>query len=194
MVTAIQKASAWPRLVQLACTAVGIVFGVLVQMPLNSKGIGDPFTVFIALVFVSTLMFGGYCGWLAVVLSAIMSTLFFDPVGSLVISHVSDFMQILIYALLAAGAVLLANEIHQAVLAQAAANANLVSEGQFKSLQLQEVAHRVANNFSSLDALFRQRAATSKDPQIKMGFEQASELVHIVARLNNRLGNLGNEG
>jgi two-component sensor histidine kinase len=43
------------------------------------------------------------------------------------------------------------------------------------------------NNFASLDALIRQRAMASKDPKIEFAFEQASNLVHIVARLNTRL-------
>jgi two-component sensor histidine kinase len=49
------------------------------------------------------------------------------------------------------------------------------------------MAHRVANNFASLDALIRLRANASKDPKIQFAFEQAGELVHVVARLSNRL-------
>ena len=90
--------------------------------------------------------------------------------------------------------VLIADKIHHIILAQSAANDALVTESWHKSLQLREVAHRVANNFTSLDALLRQRAMASNDPKIKFGFEQASELVHIVARLNNRLSMLDRRG
>jgi two-component sensor histidine kinase len=66
-------------------------------------------------------------------------------------------------------------------------NEALIAEDTRKTVRLQEVAHRVANNFSSLDALIRQRAKAASDPRITCAFEQASELIHVVARLSHRL-------
>ena len=67
-------------------------------------------------------------------------------------------------------------------------NVRLANEDTKKSLELREIAHRVANNFASLDALIiRQRAMASKIAKIQFAFGQASDLVHLVARLNNRL-------
>lgn len=79
------------------------------------------------------------------------------------------------------------DQVRRALILFAETNAKLKEESTQKSLQLREAAHRMANNFASLDALIRQRAMASKDPKIQFAFEQASNLVHIVARLNTRL-------
>lgn len=194
MISTIRRASSWPLSVQLVFTAIGIMLGVLVQMPLETKSVGDPFTVFISIVFVAALLFGRVSGVAAVILSSIVSTLFFDPIGTLKVAQFFDLVQIQIYTLLAIGAVFLADEIHGVVLSEATKNDILASETRFKSLQLKEAAHRVANNFSSLDALLRQRAYATADPKISLGFEQASELVQSIARLNRRLDTMGEEG
>jgi two-component sensor histidine kinase len=194
MLASIQRTSSWPRLIQLAWTAVGVLAAMLVQMPFEVKPLGGPFTVFVICVFISTLLFGRFAGWVAVILSVFLSALFFEPVGSFRLINIGDLAQIELYALVAGMSVLMADKIHQIILAQAIANDTLVTESRHKSLQLREVAHRVANNFTSLDALLRQRAMASNDPKIKFGFEQASELVHIVARLNNRLSMLDSRG
>jgi two-component sensor histidine kinase len=193
-ISCIQKTSAWPRSIQFAWTAVGVLIASLIQMPFEVKPLGGPFLVFVICVFLSTLLFGRLAGWLAVILSVFLSPLFFEPGGSLRLVHVSDLAEINIYALVAAVMVLMVDKVRRIILAQSAANDTLVTESQHKSLQLREVAHRVANNFTSLDALLRQRAMASNDPKIKFGFEQASELVHIVARLNTRLSILDSRG
>ena len=194
MISTIQRAATWPRWLQLTWAALGVGFALLVQLPLETRSLGDPFTVFIASVFLSALMLGRSAGWLAVFLSSALSFMFFEPVGTFKISNAFDLIQIQIYAALACGAVVMASSVRDAILKQAEVNVSLSREGKFKSLQLQEMAHRLANNFTSLDALIRHRAAASVDPMIKKGFEQSSELVHIVARLNKRLGSLGEEG
>jgi two-component system, sensor histidine kinase PdtaS len=194
MLASIQKTSAWSRPIQVAWAANGVLIALLIQLPFEVKPMGGPFTVFVICVFISTLLFGRLAGWMAVTLSVFLSALFFEPVGSFQLVHVGDLAQIELYALVAAVMVLIVDKIHRIILAQATANDTLVTESRHKSLQLREVAHRVANNFTSLDALLRQRAMASNDPKVKFGFEQASELVHIVARLNNRLSILDRRG
>ena len=98
-----------------------------------------------------------------------------------------DLLQIEVFALLAIAAVFLADEIRGALIAVSDANQVLAAEDTRKTVRLQEVAHRIANTFSSLDALIRQRAKMSNDPTMSVAFDQASELIHIVARLTNRL-------
>ena len=74
MVTAIRKTSAWPLAAQLAFTFVATVGVFLIQFPLNSKGFGHPFALFLSCVFMVALMFGRPSGFLAVALSALLST------------------------------------------------------------------------------------------------------------------------
>jgi len=104
-----------------------------------------------------------------------------------------DLLQIEAYVVLAVIAVLMLEQVRQALILFADTNAELKAESSQKSLQLREVAHRMANNFASLDALIRQRGMASQDPKIQLAFEQASNLVHIVARVNSRLNSQTND-
>ena len=183
MVPAIRKTSAWPLVVQFVFTLVVIGCGFLIQYPLGAQGVGYPFVSFLTCVFIVALMFGRPSGFLAVAISSFLSLPFFAPGGSIQF----DLLEIELYAGLAVGAVVLADKIRRTLIMQSDTNVRLANEDANKSLQLREIAHRVANNFASLDALIRQRAMASKDPKIQFAFEQASDLVHIVARLNNRL-------
>ncbi len=189
MVSAIRMTSHWPRILQLFCTLIGTAACFLIQLPIESRSFGDPFAVFLACVFMIALLFGRVSGGAAVVLSSLLSALFFEPHNSFQLLHAFDLLQIQVYAGLATGAVVLGDQIRRTLIAQSDSNQELSAEDARKSLRLREVAHRVANNFSSLDALIRQRAKVSSDPKIKLAFEQASELVHVVARLTNRLSN-----
>ena len=193
MVTAIRKTSAWPIAAQLACTLVATVGVFLIQFPLDSKGFGHPFALFLACVFMVALMLGRLSGFFAVALSALLSTAFFAPVSSVHLMRAFEYFQIEIYVALAVGATIMADQIHRVLISLSDINIQLASEDSRKTLQLREVAHRVANNFACLDALIRQRAMASKDPKIQFAFGQASELLHVVARLNNRLNVAGGD-
>jgi len=172
------------------CALIGTLVCFLIQLPIESRSIGDPFAVFLACVFMIALLFGRLSGGAAVVLSSLLSALFFEPHNSFQLLRALDLLQIQIYALLASGGVILGDQIRRTLIEQSVTNQVLSAEDARKGLRLREVAHRVANNFSSLDALIRQRAKVSSDPKIKFAFEQASELVHVVARLTNRLSNV----
>jgi len=183
MVGIIRQTSAWPLAAQSACALVAIVGGFLIQFVLGADGVGHPIVSFLACVFISALMFGRPSGFLAVAFSSFLILYFFEPDSAVRL----DLLEVELYVALAVGAVVLADRIHCTLIMQSATNMKLAQEDTKKTLQLREVAHRVANNFASLDALIRQRAMASKDPKIQFAFEQASELVHVVARLNNRL-------
>jgi two-component sensor histidine kinase len=194
MLAAIRKTSAWPLAVQFACTLAVIGGAFATEFPLEEKGFGTPFTLFITCVCAITLLFGRRSGFLAVAVSAPLGALFFVPRGSFQLTRAFDLFQIECYAVLAVSAVIVIDKVRVALLGLSDTNTKLVDESSQKTLQLREVSHRVANNFASLDALIRQRAMASKDPKIQFAFEQASELVHIVARLNNRLNVAARDG
>ena len=123
------------------------------------------------------------------VLSSVLAALFFEPQGHFQLLRALDLLQIQIYACLALGAVIFGDQIRRTIIAQSDSNNALATEDARKLLRLRELSHRVANNFSSLDALIRLRARAASDPKVVFAFEQASELVHVVARLTNRLTN-----
>ena len=191
MISAVRATSRWPLIVQLACAVLGTLACFIIQLPTEARSIGDPFAVFLAWAFIVALLFGRIPGGTAVLLSSVLSGMFFEPAG-LPVTRAIDLVQIEIFALLAIAAVFLADEIRRALIAVSDANQVLAAEDTRKTVRLQEVAHRVANTFSSLDALIRQRAKMSDDPTMTFAFDQASELIHIVARLSNRLNGSDN--
>ena len=193
MFAAIRKTSGWPLPVQFACALAVIAGAFFTEFPLEERGNGTPFTLFVTCVCMITILFGRPSGFLAVALSAPLGALFFRPVGSFQVTQAFDLFQIGCYVAFAVCAILVLDQVRRALILFAETNAKLEEESTQKTLQLREVAHRVANNFASLDALIRQRAMASKDPKIQFAFEQASDLVHIVARLNNRLSMAGND-
>ena len=193
MFAAIRKTSAWPLAVQFVCTLAVIAGAFFTEFPLEEKGFGTPFTLFITCVCIITLLFGRPSGFLAVAVSAPLGALFFRPVGTLQLTRAFDLFQIECYVGLTVCAILVLDQVRRALILFAETNAKLQEESTQKTLQLREVAHRVANNFASLDALIRQRAMASKDPKIQFAFEQASDLVHVVARLNHRLSMAAND-
>ncbi len=193
MFSAIRKTSAWPLALQFALTISLILVAFVLEFPLEEKGLGTPFTLFLTCVCLVTVLFGRRAGFLAVALSAPLSALFFRPVGSFQLTRAFDLIQIEFYVALAVGAVLVLDQVRCALAQASERNEKLEEESTQKTLQLREAAHRMANNFASLDALIRQRAMASKDPKIQFAFEQASNLVHIVARLNSRLSAAAND-
>ena len=113
MVTAIRKTSAWPLAAQLAFTFVATVGVFLIQFPLDSKGFGHPFALFLSCVFMVALMFGRPSGFFAVALSTLLSTAFFAPVSSIHLMRAFEYFQIEIYVALAVGATIMADQIHR---------------------------------------------------------------------------------
>jgi len=193
MFSVIRKTSAWPLSLRFACTVAVILIAFAMEFPLEEKGSGTPFTCFMTCVCMLTIFFGRPAGFLAIVISAPLGALFYKPVGSFQLTHAFDLLQIEAYVVLAVIAVLVLDQVRRALILFAESNAALKAESSQKSLQLREVAHRMANNFASLDALIRQRAIASQDPKIQLAFEQASNLVHIVARVNSRLNSQAND-
>jgi two-component sensor histidine kinase len=192
MVSAIRFTARWPRAIQMLCAALGTLACFLIQLPIESRSFGDPFAIFLACVFMTALLLGRLSGALAVVLSSFFAALFFEPLGTFHLLRAIDLLQIQIYAVLAIGAVIFGDQIRRTIIAQSDRNSALAAEDERKSLRLRDLAHRVANNFSSLDALIRLRARAASDPKVTFAFEQASELVHVVARLTSRLTNADN--
>jgi two-component sensor histidine kinase len=187
MISAVRATSRWPLAVQLACAILGTLACFIIQLPIEARSFGDPFAVFLACVFIVALLFGRVSGFTAVLLSSLLSSMFFEPLGLPHIMRAIDLIQIEVFALLAIAAVFLADEIRGALIAVSEANQLLAAEDKRKAVRLQEVAHRIANTFSSLDALIHQRAKMSNNPTMTFAFDQASELIHVVARLSNRL-------
>ena len=66
MFAAIRKTSAWPLPVQFTCTIAVIMGAFFTEFPLEERGNGTPFTLFITCVCMITILFGRPSGFLAV--------------------------------------------------------------------------------------------------------------------------------
>jgi K+-sensing histidine kinase KdpD len=142
MFTAIRKTSAWPLPVQFACTIAIILSAFALEFPLEEKGFGTPFTLFLTCVCMVTVLFGRRAGFLAVALSAPLGALFFRPVGTLQLTRAFDLFQIECYVALAVGAILVVDEVRRALVQASEKNEKLEEESGQKTLRLREAAHR----------------------------------------------------
>jgi len=150
MFSAIRKTSAWPPSVQFACTITIILGAFALEFPLEEKGFGTPFTLFVTCICMVTVLFGRRAAFLAVALSAPLGALFFRPVGSFQLTRAFDLFQIECYVALAVGAILVLDQVRRALVQASERNEKLEEESSQKTLWLREAAHRMANNFASL--------------------------------------------
>ena len=81
MVTAVRRTSSWPLPVKLLSALLGTLACFLIQLPLETRSFGDPFAVFLGCAFLVALLFGRLPGALAVLVSSVLSSLFFEPFG-----------------------------------------------------------------------------------------------------------------
>lgn len=113
MISAVRATSRWPLFVQLACAVLGTLVCFIIQLPIEARSFGDPFAVFLACAFIVALLFGRVSGFTAVLLSSVLSSMFFEPLGLPHVISAIDLIQIEVFALLAIAAVFLADEILQ---------------------------------------------------------------------------------
>jgi two-component sensor histidine kinase len=174
----------WLR-VAITCFALGAAY--LFQIPLETEVPGEPFLLFFAILVGCTLAFGRITGFLAVVVSSLLSLHFFEPGRSIDIYHASDLIKVELYALFSVGAVVVIARLNRALIAAEQANLLLANQESQKSVLLAELAHRVANNFAALAALIRQKSNSVADPQAKSALEEALRQVNVMARIHGHL-------
>src|SRR5215813_6827695 len=85
--------------------AVGVICAF--QLPLEPDVPGDPFLLFFMLVIGTVFAFGERIGFVAVGLTTFLAFFFFEPFGTLAISHAGDLIKIELYAVLASISVIL---------------------------------------------------------------------------------------
>src|SRR4029077_10750289 len=113
----------------------------------------EPFLLFFILVIASTLAFGEPIGFLACGLSTVLSFYFFDPGDSLAIHHAADLIKIELYAVVSGLSVAGVARLTRAIAAERRAFRSMEDREKKASVLLQDMAHRVANNFAVVAAL-----------------------------------------
>jgi two-component system, sensor histidine kinase PdtaS len=187
MRTLLTSVHGWPLWLRaaLAVAALGVAY--FIQIPLEREVPGEPFLLFYLLVVGATIAFGQSVGFLAAALSALLSVFFFEPGNSLRILHAADLVQIELYAVLAGATVFGVHRLRLGLERLYAANRLLAESEKQKDVLLNELAHRVANNFATIAALIQQKSATVADPSAKTALNEATEQVRVMARIHSRL-------
>ena len=177
----------WPLWVRLAVTGVAFVSTYLLQIPLEHEVPGEPFLLFFLVLIGATLLFGRSVGFVSVVLSTLLSALFFEPRGTLALDHAADLVKIELYAILATGCVFAFSRLAKALIASSDETEALKNLDRNKSILLSELVHGVANNFAAVAALMTLRSASIGDTEAKAALNEAIEQVSVMGRVHRRL-------
>ena len=94
MVNAIKFTSSWPLAGRLLCAFAATLACFIIQLPLETRSFGDPFAIFLGCAFLVALLFGRMPGGVAVLVSAVLSSLFFEPMGLPHLIRAMDLVQI----------------------------------------------------------------------------------------------------
>ena len=177
----------WPAWTRLLATVTMLAAACAMQFQLANDVPGEPFLLFLLVVVGATLAFGVGVGFVAAGLSTLLSLLFFEPVGSITLTHASDLIKIELFAVLAGGCVVVVATFANALVAAGDKNKDLERLDVNRSLLLRELAHGVANNFATVAALIMMKSDSVHDAKAKMALEEAIEQVRVMARVHRRL-------
>ena len=142
----------WPAWTRLLATVTMLAAACAMQFQLANDVPGEPFLLFLLVVVGATLAFGVGVGFVAAGVSTLLSLLFFEPVGSITLTHASDLIKIELFAVLAGGCVVVVGTFANALVAAGDKNKDLERLDLNRSLLLRELAHGVANNFATVAA------------------------------------------
>ena len=86
MIRAIER---WPLWVRIAVTTAAVMMAYLIQVPLEHQIPGEPFLLFSLVVICTTLTLGPNAGYIAVGLTTLLLTPFFEPRGAFALTELS---------------------------------------------------------------------------------------------------------
>jgi two-component sensor histidine kinase len=157
---------------------------------------GHSFVLFLPAVVISALFFAQGSGIWAALLSTIMVAGVFSPLAGG--SPASDFWMLVLFLVVATGTAAMIETLHWAffTLAQvgaelAAARDRIAAAEHEKDVLLHEVTHRFKNELATLIGLLRLQARTVDDPVARTELLAASERVHVMGRVHERLSQPG---
>ena len=185
MVRKIIVLQGWPLWSRLAITGVALSLAYLLQVPLEREIPGEPFLLFFLVVLVTALAFGTRVAFVGVGLSALLSLRFFEPFATLAIHHASDLIKVQVYVVLASGCAFAVGRLGNALIAVSEETLKRLDAN--RSILLRELAHGVANNFSTVAALMTIKAGTVNDTRARSVLDEAIEQVAVMGRVHRRL-------
>jgi len=184
LLTAMRNVPLWYR---AATTSFAIGAAYLFQIPIEVEVPGEPFLLFFVVVVASTLVFGRWIGFLAVVISSVLSLPFFAPGQSLYVTNAIDLVRVEIYLIFSGFVVAIVGAFADALIAAHGESEALAQQVQEKSVLLTELSHRVANNFAVISAVMRQKSNAISDPEAKLSIDEAIGQLGMMARIHGRI-------
>src|SRR6476469_5053018 len=117
MLRKINAARHWPAWIRVSITGVLLGAAFLFQLPIERAVPGEPFLLLLLVVIGVTLLFGASVGFFGVGVSTLLSIPFFEPIGTLSLTHASDLLKVEVFAVVAAGCVVAFSSLSNALIA-----------------------------------------------------------------------------
>jgi len=165
-------------------TRYGVTTGIVLLAALLRYSLGDtlkgyPFLLFFPAIFLASLLFNRASGFVAVVLSTVISLLLWiEPRGTLMIAHRGDLLALILYVAIGCGIAGLTEALRRAL--ERAAQ----SERE-KDLLLREIHHRIRNDLQTITSLLQLGLMQKGDPQEAL--RSAIDRIGIMSRVYSRL-------
>ena len=161
----------------VTATIVGIF--VLLQMGLSDTLVGRPYLLLILPVFLSALIFNRGSGYFATVLAAVAANWFFlEPTHSLLPAAMEDRVATVLFLVIGACIATLTEALRIAL-------EETARKEHERWLLLQELNHRIRNDFQMVASLIRLSTKTGTDP--KQALEDAADRVSVMSAVYERL-------
>lgn len=187
MSSVLELVRSWPVWIRASASIASALIALAIQLPIENEVPGEPFLLFYIVVIASALAFGGRIGLLSVVLTTLLTPLFFEPLGSIAIHHAIDLVKIELYAVISGVSVIGVSSLRNLLLAAAATKKEFDQKETRRTIQLRELVHRVGNNFAIVSALIQTKAVGVNDPEARCTLDEAADQVAIMARVHRRL-------
>ncbi len=161
----------------------------------GADGFGHPFVLFFPAIVTSALFFAQGSGiWAALLSTAVIGSSVIGSPETAAPSDLREFWATALFLVVGTGTASMIEMLHNSFFALAQLHSELrtahdriaVAEVD-KDVLLQEMAHRFKNELATLVALLRLQARTAEDPIVRTELLAASDRVHVMGRVHERL-------
>jgi two-component sensor histidine kinase len=172
---------------RIVLTFMALVAAFAFQFPIQSEVPGEPFLLSLLTVIIAALMFGEGVGLFGAFLSCVLAALYFEPWRGLEFIETAHVVKIEFYALISVACATTIAGMGSALIAAQQSTERLTVAEHEKSILLEEVAHRVANNFAAVASLIRYQSTAVSDEKARSVLDDALAQVLVMARIHKRL-------
>ncbi len=167
----------------------------------GADGIGHPFVLFFPAIVTSALFFAQGSGiWAALLSTALIGSAVLGTPERAASADFREFWAVVLFLVVGTGTASMIEMLHNSFFALAqlhlqlkAAHDRIAAAEVDKDVLLQEMGHRFKNELATLIALLRLQARTVADPIARTELLAASDRVHVMGRVHERLTRPGDQ-